>query len=74
MDAAEEFVGGGVEIVEVAAVVCFGEEAGFSVVAALDDVLWDAGKREAGFSRHGGVSLVCGADLLGVRLLAKNIL
>ena len=41
-----------VEHIQITLVVHFGKETGFSVVAALDDMLRNAGETKAGFTRH----------------------
>ena len=53
VNTARVFIRTRLQIVEVTAVIRFRQESGFSVVAALDDMLRNAGQGEVGFSGHG---------------------
>ena len=46
------------KVMQVELVILFGMETRRTIIAALDDVPWDAGYRDAGASRHGVLSMM----------------
>lgn len=58
VNGAAKFGGKFFKVMQVGLVILFGMKTRRTIITALDDVPWDAGYRDAGASRHGGLSMM----------------